>query len=171
MRKAGVIGILLVVFLGSFFATLWFTGTGPPPSTTDPRSFAEQLASRSIFSRSDLIEAAVAIGLHSSPRMKGSGDSITRINDREVTIKGWLADPDGDATALNVLVFVAGKYMATTQTRGERPDVTKLLGLAFGAERNVAFEVSFACRTDDKPIIVSLGLDKQYLYLSSPQCP
>ena len=35
-------------------------------------------------------------------------------NDREVTIKGWLADPEGDATALTVLVFVGGKNMATS---------------------------------------------------------
>jgi hypothetical protein len=70
-----------------------------------------------------------------------------------------------------VLVFVSGKNMAVTQTRGERPDVTKTLGLAFGAERNVGFEVSFGIRTGDHPIVVSLGSDKQYLSLSSAQCP
>jgi hypothetical protein len=58
-----------------------------------------------------------------------------------------------------------------TQTRGERPDVTKAMGLAFGAERNVGFEVNFGCRTGDHPIVIGLGSDKQYLSLSSAQCP
>ena len=171
MRRAGFIGIMLFVLIGSFLATLWLTSPGPPGSKTDDRSSAEQLASRSIFSRSDLIEAAVAAGLSSSTRMKGSVDSTLRANERDVTIGGWLADPEGDATPLTVLVFVTGKKVAMTQTHGERPDVTKVLGLAFGAQDNVAFAVSFGCRTGDQPIIVGLGLDKQYLSLSSPQCP
>jgi hypothetical protein len=171
MRKKVLLGLSLVVLFGCFFTTLWLTGTATPPSTTDERSGAEQLASRSISNRSDLIEAAVAAGLHLSTQMKGNIDSTTRVNDREVTIKGWFADPEGDATPLTVLVFVDGKNMAMTQTRGERPDVTKALGLAFGAERNVGFEVSFGCRTGAQPFIVGLGSDKQYLSLSSAQCP
>ncbi len=64
MRKKVFLGLSLVVLFGSFFTTLWLTGTATPPSTTDERSSAEQLASRSISNRSDLIEAAVAVGLH-----------------------------------------------------------------------------------------------------------
>jgi hypothetical protein len=86
-------------------------------------------------------------------------------------MRGWLADPGGDATPITLIIFVAGKKVAVTQTRGERPDVTKAQGLALGAEQNVAFEVSFGCRTGDQPMLVGLGLDKQYFSLSSPQCP
>jgi len=171
MRKIVFLGLSLAVLFVSFLGTLWLTGTATPPSTTDERSAAEQLASRSISNRSDLIEAAVATGLRSSTQMKGTVESMTRVTDREVTINGWLADPEGDATPVAILVFVAGKNVAATQTHGERLDVTKTLGLAFGAEQNVVFAVSFGCRTGEQPIVVGLGLDKRYLPIVSPQCP
>jgi hypothetical protein len=171
MRKIGLIAVLVGVLIGSFFLTSWLINTGTSPKTTDHRSDAELLASRSISSRSDLIEAAVAVGLHSSTAMKGNVDSVSRLNDRDVTFKGWLADPGGDATPLTLLIFVAGKNAAVIQTHGERPDVTKELGLGSGTEQNVAFEVSFVCPRGDYPILVGLGQDKQYFYLTSPQCP
>jgi hypothetical protein len=170
MRKIGLMGISLVVLIGSFIATLWLTGTGTVPNTTDHRSDPERLASRNIFNRSDLAEAANDAGLRSSSRMRGSVESMNRVNDSDVIARGWLADPEGDATSLTLLIFVAGKKAAATQTRGERPDVTKALGLAFGAELNVAFEISFGCTPGDQPIIVGLGSDKQYFLLPSPPC-
>jgi hypothetical protein len=104
--------------------------------------------------------------------MKGVVDGISRTKDNVMAI-GWLADPAGDGTSLTILVFVGGKNVAATQTRGERPDVTKALGLASGAAQNVAFEASFSCRSGDRPIIVGLGPNKEYYNfpLSSPQCP
>ena len=54
MRKMGLIGMLLVVLVGSFFATLWLIDSG----VKDERSGAEQLANSNIFNRSNLIEAA-----------------------------------------------------------------------------------------------------------------
>jgi hypothetical protein len=171
MRRSVFVGASLALFLGSFFGTLWLTGTATPPATTDPLSAARQLAGRNISNRSDLIQAAVAAGLHASTQLKGHIDSITRANDREVTIGGWLADAEGDATPLAVLVFVPGEKVAGTQTGGERPDVTEALGLAFGAEKNVAFAVSFGCRAGQAPIIVGIGLERQYLVIASPKCP
>src|SRR5260370_38939489 len=132
MRKIGLVGILLATLIGSFFATVWLADTGTPPNPVDDdRSDAERLASRNIFNRADLIEAAVWPGLHSSDSMKGVMDEISRINDGDITVRGWLADPGGDAAPLTVVVFAAGKKAATAQTSGERPDVTKTLGLAF----------------------------------------
>ena len=171
MRKVALIAMLVGVLIGSFSLTLWLLNTGTSPNTTDHRSDAELLASSNVSSRSDLIEAAVAVGLHSSTAMKGNVDSVSRLNDREVTFKGWLADPGSDATPLTLLIFVAGKNAAVIQTHGERSDVTKEFGLAFGAEQNVSFEVSFVCPTGDHPFLVGLGQDKQYFYLTSPQCP
>jgi hypothetical protein len=170
MRKVGLIGILAGLLIGSFFLTLWLTDSGTSPKTDD-RSDAERLASRNISSRPDLIDAAIGAGLQSSTAMKGNVDSMSRVSDGEVAIGGWLADPGGDATPLTLLIFVAGKKAAATQTRDERPDVTKLLGLAFGAEKNVAFKATFPCLAGDQPVIAGLGSDKQYLYVSSPPCP
>jgi hypothetical protein len=167
MRKIGFLGLLLAVVLASFLGTLWLTGE---PVLTGSRSAAEQLASYSISHRSDLIEAAVASGLHASSNMKGNIDVMTRVNDREVTIQGWLADPVGD-TASMAIIFVGGKHVASTRTQGERPDVTKALGLAFGAEKNVALTVTFECPAGARPFIVGLGSDNQYAAVSSPACP
>jgi hypothetical protein len=38
------------------------------------------------------------IGLRPSRRMKSNVDAMSRINEAEVKIEGWLADPGGDAT-------------------------------------------------------------------------
>ena len=171
MRTLALAGLLAGVLIGSFFLTLWLIDTGPSWNMSDDRRDAERLASRNIFDRSDLIEAAVAVGLHSSSSMKGMVETVSRLNDREVTIKGWVADRDGDATPLSVLVFVGGRTAASVQTRGERSDVTNLHSLAFGAEKNVGFEATFACPTGDHAVVVGLGQDKQYFYLSSPDCP
>jgi hypothetical protein len=54
--------------------------------------------------------------------MKGVVDAMTRVNDREARLNGWLADPDGDAAALTILVFVGGKNVERIQSWGERPD-------------------------------------------------
>ena len=145
--------------------------SGSSSNISDHRPYAERLASRNIFNRSDLIEAAIAVGLYSSSSMKGNVDTVSRLNDREVTMKGWVADPNGDASPLTVLVFAKGHMAARIQTRGERSDVTRLHGLAFGAEKNVGFEVNFACPTGDNAVVVGLGQDKQYLYVPSPKCP
>jgi hypothetical protein len=171
MRTLALAGLLAGVLIGSFFLTSRLIDTGPSSNISDNRSDAERLATRNIFDRSDLIEAAIAVGLHSSSIMKGKVETVSRLNDPEVKIKGWVADPDGDATPLTVLVFLGGRTAASVQTRGERSDVTQLHSLAFGAEKNVGFEAIFACPTGDHAVIVGLGQDKQYLYLSSPECP
>jgi hypothetical protein len=50
--------------------------------------------------------------------------------------------------------------------------VTTELGLAFGAEKNVTFQVAIACRSGGEPIVVGVGVDKDYFLFKSPsQCP
>ena len=172
MRKAALAGLLLAALLGSFFVTLKLLDTGAPPSTAEiDQSDAGRLASRSVSDRSELIEAAVGMGLHASARMRGSVDAIKRIDESKIAIAGWLVDPNSEGEFLDVIVFIAGKKGGMTQTRGERPDVTKALGLSAGAEKNVAFHVSSRCKVGDQLVIVGVGTDKQYLYLSSARCP
>ena len=171
IRKIGLAGMMLVAFAGSLLLTLWLTEPARRPKQETQISDAERLGSYSISSRTDLIEAAVAIGLHGSGSMRGSVDNLRRLDDQYVIIDGWLADPQGNTNPLILVIFVAGKKAAITQTRGERPDVTKTLGLAFGTEKNVAFQVSFRCLAGDQPFIVAVGTDKQYLQVTSPQCP
>jgi hypothetical protein len=172
MRRVGLIGILLATLAGSFFLTLTLTDSpGPRTSGDNNRSDADRLGDYRIFDRGDLVEAAVGIGMHRSEAMKGVVDEITRITGSEVKMKGWLADPTGESKILDVLVFVAGKKTAVTRTQGERPDVTKTLTLASGAEKNVAFQLTFNCRAGDDLVTVGLGPDSQYFWLSSARCP
>jgi hypothetical protein len=170
MRRLIFVGILAVVLLGSFFLTLWLTDISPLKSK-DTRSATEQLADRKVSDYSELSRVAWDIGLTLSRRIRGVFEGATRSNERDVRYWGWLADPDGDATPLNIVVFVAGRAVAAAQTKGERADVTGSLGLAFGAEKNVVFEVTFNCPAGEVPVIVGLGTGKQYFPFPARPCP
>ena len=96
---------------------------------------------------------------------------VSRVNDREVAVYGWLADPGGDAMPLKLLVFVGGKLAVATETQGERPDVARALALTQGAEKNVSFQVNFGCAPGQQPVMVGLGVGRQYIRIKSPSCP
>ena len=163
-----------VVLLGSFFITLWLTApeTVPiSPNAFDPQSVAFQLARYRLTSISDLNRTARGLGLRFSPELKGNVDEMTRVNERDIKMSGWLADPRGASTPLEVMVFLGGTAVGFAQTTGERPDVTAALHLAFGAEKNVAFSVAFPCRGSDQPLIVGIGTEKQYVSLQTSPCP
>jgi hypothetical protein len=172
VRRPIYIAALLVLF-GSFFLTLWLLdgGRDEPLDSTNARSNIERLADQRVTNYAELIGAARETRLKLSMQMIGNIDAINRINDREVTIAGWLADPDGDATPLDVMVFVSGTVAATTQTKGEREDVTRAKGLEFGTGKNVVFQVNFSCPKGIQPVVVGLGMKRQYLPLKSPPCP
>jgi hypothetical protein len=88
-----------------------------------------------------------------------------------VGLSGWAADREGEPTPLEVLIFVAGQLVATTHTKGERPDVTAAFHLGFGAQTNVGLSANFTCRRADQPVVVVLGKEKQYIQLQSDPCP
>jgi len=159
---------------GSFFITLWLTApdtSSLQPIGGDNRSDAEKLAARHIAGDSDLANAAREIGLHLSARMSGNVDAINRTSARDVSVAGWVADKEGDATPISILVFAGGAVVATTQTKGERPDVTQALHLGLGSEKNVSFSVKFSCQPGDQPVIVGIATVKQYIPLTSGACP
>src|SRR5262245_5286989 len=171
MRRVIRLLILAAVMIGSFWLTLWMTGPRTTSSGEDDfRSDAERLASYDISSWTQLIERALSLGLSRSRQMEGNIDGMRRVNDREVEIGGWLADPGGDKP-LKLLVFVAGKVVAATETKGERPDVARVIALMPGAEKNVGFHASFLCSPGQEPIVVGLGQGKQYLRIKSQPCP
>lgn len=172
-NRAGIVVLLAVALFGSFFITLWLTGpaTVGTPSITDDRSDVERLAARRISNAADLLIAAKDIGLYPSVRMGGNIDVLRRISEGVVSMTGWVADTRGDATPLDILVFVGGAVAAKTQTKGERPDVTEAVHLDFGAEKNVGFSVSFSCQPGEQPVTVGIGTASQYIPLTSGRCP
>jgi hypothetical protein len=120
---------------------------------------------------SDLEKSAQGAQLTPSRQLVGIVDAIRRIDEQNVMAIGWAADRAGDATPLEVLVFVAGQLAATSHTEGERPDVTAAVHLESGAEKNVAFALRFPCRRDDQPVMVVIGRERQYLPMQSGRCP
>jgi hypothetical protein len=168
LRRAAYIVFLSAVLFGSFFITLWLTEP-QVPNVLDNRSPAERLTAYLVSNSSNLAKSASEAGLIPSKRLDGRVDAIRRIDEQKVDLAGWAAD--GNGTALEVLVFVAGQLVTTTHTAGERPDVTAALRLGFGARTNLALYANFTCRRGDQPVVVVLGNEKEYMQLSSALCP
>jgi hypothetical protein len=162
----GPVSLSLLAMAGSFWLTMCLTDT-----EVQSGSGIERLTSSTVFNRSDVIEAAISAGLSPSSHIDGRVEAMNRIDNRDVVIKGWMADQMGDGTPMTILIFVAGKKVASAQTRGERLDVTQGLHLKSGAEKNVVLEATFACPSRNKPVIVGLGIDERYFYMPSPACP
>ena len=168
LRRAAYIVSLSAVLFGSFFITLWVTEP-QVPNALGNRSPAELLAAYPISDGSDLAKSAREAGLITSRRLFGNGDVIRRIDEQKVDLLGWAAD--GQGTALEVLIFVAGHLVTTTHTAGERPDVAAALHLGFGADKNLAFSANFTCRKGDQPVVAVLGKERDYIDLQSARCP
>src|SRR3954471_19615087 len=110
MRRLVYIGLLVAALLGSFFLTLWRLddGRGNAVDSADARSDSERLASQRVTDYSELRRAAAKAGLRFSTDMIGTFEGYSRISERDVVASGWLADPEGDAKPLRVMVFVGG---------------------------------------------------------------
>ena len=121
---------------GSFFFTLWLT---EPPKPWVDRSDRAKLLAQKIGSAQDINRAAENAGFRLSGDLRGSIDSIKRNNAGDVTMVGWLADKEGYAIPLEVVVFTRDGKTASIRTAGERADVTRQLNLGFGAKRTFPF--------------------------------
>ena len=163
----------LIVGLGSFYVTLRvMEKPSPRARTISVRAASEQLAKHRVENYRDLKRIAVQLELKPSPQISGRSEEIKRINERDVMMRGWAADPESDErSSVEVVVFVSGMFAARTQTKGERADITEERGLLMGSGKNVLFETSFACRTDEQPLIVAIGITGRYAIFPTPRCP
>ena len=134
-----------VVLCGCFFSTLWLT---------EPEAAPQRLEDQRVSHYNDLPTAAQNAGLRYSEQMKGNVDWFSRINEREVKVDGWVADPLGDSTPSKLFVFLNGSMVASGQTSGER-----------------RFSLAFNCRPGDKPVVLGVGGRKQYILLPTKTCP
>src|SRR6266508_1456821 len=152
VQRTAIIGFVAAVLIGNLVLILSQPRTTRAlPDPGDKRGALERLASRKVSSYSDLTEAAAAAGLRFSRRFVGIVDGIIRIDERHVTIVGWLVDTDGDGTPLEVVAFVAGPMVGAAATQGERHGVAEAVRLGFGAEKNVGFRFDFLCPAGDLP--------------------
>lgn len=172
MQRSAIIGFLAAVLVGNLVLMLTHRRiTHALADPADGRTDSERLSSHRVASSADLTEAAAAAGLRPSRRFRGSVDALFRIDGERVTMRGWVADTDGDGTPLQVVVFVVGAAVASAATQGQRPDVTERVRLGLGAEKNIAFQVSFPCRAGNQPVVVGLGPKERYISVRSPPCP
>jgi hypothetical protein len=162
--------VLAILLFGSFGLTLWLTAPGRPLSASHALTPAERLATYPIATEYALHQNAQALGLQISPSLTGFVDSVERLNGDTVSAKGWLADRTGDGEPSYILAFVGGKFATSARTHGQRPDVTKSLGLTAKAAQNVAYAMTFRCEPGSLPILVGLSADR-YVQLTVKPCP
>jgi hypothetical protein len=165
--------LCLGVIVASFFASLLFMDivVRSDLPAEDTRTLTERLATQRLGSYAELPTLAGQLGLKFGREIRGQVDTFSRISEREVTMAGWVADPEGDATPNELLVFVGGVLAARTKTNGERPDVQQSLNLYFGSEKNLGFQVTLACAHGEQPVLVALGKSGRYSGVVTPPCP
>lgn len=162
--------LLATLLFSSFGLTLWLTAPGRPLSASHALTPAERLAAYPITTEYALHQDAQALGLRVSLSLTGYVDSLERQDRDTVSVKGWLADRAGDGAPLYVLAFAGGKFAASVRTHGQRPDVTKALGLSGKAAQNIAYAMTFRCELGSLPILVGLSGDR-YTQLTVKPCP
>jgi hypothetical protein len=172
VRGKAIIGFLIAVVVGNLVLLLSQPKTTRAhPDPNDKRTAVERMASQTVTSYADLPEAAAAAGLRLSRRFWSHLDFIGRADAERVAIDGSLGDTDGDGTPLDLVIFIDGQVVAVAATKGERPDVSPLVGMSNGAEKNVAFRLTFPCRTGQQPVMVGVGPKDRYVPVRSPPCP
>jgi hypothetical protein len=172
VQRKAIIGFLVAVVVGNLVLLLSQPRTTRArPDPNDKRPAVERLASRAVGSYSELPEAAAAAGLRLGRRFTYSVDNIVRVDAQRVTMDGWLADTDGDGTPLDVLIFVGAAVVGAVATKGEVPGVAKDYRFGLGAEKNIAFQSTFPCRSGEQPVVAGVGPKERYVPMRSPPCP
>lgn len=169
LKRAEIL-LLATLLAGSFGLTLWLTAPGRPLSADHASTPAERLATYPVTTEYALHHDAAALGLQISPALTGFVDSLERLDRDTVSVKGWLADRTGDGAPLYILAFAGGKFAASAQTHGQRPDVTKALGLTGKTAQNIAYAMTFRCELGSLPILVGVSGDR-YTQLTVKPCP
>ncbi len=169
-QNRAVYALYVLVLAGSFFITLWLTGPKTTTLTKDGNHL-ERLVAVMLTNKSDLFSAAIEAGLRRSTTLRGHVDVVRRHSSKDVLMEGWVAERGGNGQPLDVVIFVQGRSVGLTRTQGPRADVTKAIGLERGAEKNVVFQVTFACQAGTQPLVIGLNEDGDYVPLSSALCP
>lgn len=149
----------------AFAVVLWLTGPAPPPPGVSI------LASATVSDATSLMAAVQTAGLRGTPDVKGAIESITRIDDERVTIKGWAVDKGGSGPQLTIIAYAGGTHALTTVTNGPRKDIAQMFALSGAGARNVSFEASFACGPGQNLLVVAVSYGHTYSQFRSLACP
>jgi hypothetical protein len=157
-----LLGIL--VLIGSFATTFWWTGIGAPNSPLT------NLLASEVRDDDGLTDAAISAGLRPSLYLKGYTDTPIRLNDKQVKIVGWSAESNGHGGPITVIVFSDGKAVLRTQTNGPRPDAADVLKLPPAAALNIAFEGVVSCVPGRALLFIAIA-GTSYFKLGARPCP
>jgi hypothetical protein len=149
----------------AFAVVLWLTSPVAPPAGV------AILASATVSDATSLMAAVQTAGLRGTPDVKGAIDSIARIDDERVTIKGWAVDKTGSSFQLAIVAFAGGTHVLTTVTNGPRKNIAQMFALSDTGARNVSFEASFACTPGQTLLLVAVSYDHTYSQFRSLACP
>ena len=149
----------------AFVVVLWLTS----PVTLPPG--VAILASATVSDATGLMAAVQTAGLRGTPDVKGEIESITRIDNERVTIKGWAVDKTGSSSQLTIVAFAGGTHVLTTVTDGPRRDIARMFALSDARARNVSFEASFACGPGQNLLVIAVSYDHTYSQFRSLACP
>lgn len=115
--------------------------------------------------------AVQTAGLRGTPDLKGAIDSVRRVDNERVTMKGWAVDKTGSSPRLTIVAFAGGTHVMTTVTDGARKDIAQMFALSDAGARNVSFEASFACSPGQNLLVVAVSFDGTYSQFRSLACP
>lgn len=149
----------------AFAVVLWLTSPVTPPPG------AAILESATISDATSLMAAVQTAGLRGTPDVKGEIESITRIDNERVTIKGWAVDKTGSSSQLTIIAFAGGTHVLTTVTNGPRKNIAQMFALSDAGARNVSFEASFTCSPGQNLRVVAVSYDHTYSQFGSLACP
>jgi hypothetical protein len=149
----------------AFAVVLWLTSPVPPPPG------AAILESATVSDATSLMAAVQTAGLRGTPDVKGAIESITRIDNERVTMKGWAVDKTGSSSQLTIIAFAGGTHVLTTVTNGPRKDVAQMFALSDAGARNVSFVASFTCGPGQNLLVVAVSYDHTYSQFRSLACP
>jgi hypothetical protein len=150
----------------SFVTVLWLTG----PVTPRPAPGIMILTNAPVSDATSLMAAVQTAGLRGTQDVKGAIEEIRRLDNDRVSIRGWVTNTTGSDRALTVVAFAGGHHALTTMTDGARADIAKILGLPAG-RANMAFQGAFACRADEKLIVIAVTSGAAYSQFRSLTCP
>jgi hypothetical protein len=149
----------------AFAVVLWLTGPVTPPPG------AAILESATVSDATSLMAAVQTAGLRGTPDVKGEIESITRIDNEHVTMKGWAVDKTGSSSRLTIIAFAGGTRVLTTVTNGPRKNIAQMFALSDAGARNVSFAASFTCGPGQNLLVVAVSYDHTYSQFRSLACP
>lgn len=156
---------------GLIFAACFVVGLLLIKPARPPTAAMKALASATVSDLKTLMAAVKAAGLRGTPDVKGAIDTMTRVDNTQIILKGWTAEIGGSNEPLTVMAFVDGRNSLMVETSGGRRQIASALGLSDAAAADISFEGRLKCGKGQKLIVVAVARNDVYGQFGSRTCP